>query len=162
MFFFLSAFSTLLSFQFISESKGKVYLVIVGPTLEKHEDFARDFFWQIQDLKGVVYLPSIPSDQLASAMLNSVAVLNSSHSEGLSNTLLEALYPFFLFFFFLISNPGFDLTWSLGNYESRSSRDCKESSRFVQSIFFALHKMIQFLTNPNKKLKRQHKFDKAQ
>jgi hypothetical protein len=67
--------------------------VIIGPPLSGHSEYATDFYRNVERHPGIFYLPELSQEDLHSAMSKSTAIVNSSISEGLSNALLEALYP---------------------------------------------------------------------
>jgi len=75
----------------------RVWLLVIGPILDN--DCASRLFSAIGGgggeqgaaHEGVAYHPPVPRDRLLALLCSSAAVLNSSLSEGMSNTLLEAM-----------------------------------------------------------------------
>ncbi|TSD00657.1 MAG: glycosyl transferase/hydrolase, partial [Candidatus Peregrinibacteria bacterium Greene1014_49] len=68
----------------------RVHLVIIGA--DRDPTYAQKCRHIAMALPGIQILPPIPADDLHAAMKESNAILNSSHSEGLCNTLLEAMH----------------------------------------------------------------------
>lgn len=64
-------------------------LVFLGPILEAA--YGRAFLAELASSPGALHLPAIPPDAMAAALAGADVVVNSSLSEGLSNTLLEAM-----------------------------------------------------------------------
>lgn len=68
----------------------EIRLVIVGPVLDQsYYDFVRA---QSTHLPGVFIIPPLDSAKLCSAICESLAVLNTSISEGMCGTILEAMH----------------------------------------------------------------------
>jgi len=65
------------------------FFLIIGPPLDPV--YTSTVMDQISNLEGVLYSPAVDQVSLHQLMLQSVAVVNSSLSEGLSNVLMEAM-----------------------------------------------------------------------
>ena len=73
-------------------TESSVCLRIVGPALDaKYADAARSELTGLLPSRAVRYMGSLPQPLLHAAMAEAVAVLNSSKSEGMCNSLLEAM-----------------------------------------------------------------------
>ncbi|KAL6074304.1 glycosyltransferase 1 domain containing 1 [Balamuthia mandrillaris] len=72
------------------EVRGReVFLLIIGPVLD--EQYGDAVLRKVESLRGIIYHPSIPRRLLHLLVMKSIAVVNSSRSEGLSNVLVEAM-----------------------------------------------------------------------
>ena len=71
------------------EHRPGVCLRIVGPELDS--DYAREVRLALEHCEGVRYCGALPREQLHGAMRLAEAVINTSHSEGMCNSLLEAM-----------------------------------------------------------------------
>lgn len=76
----------------IIESNEIIFLIIVGPTFSDQIEFTNLFLEKLRKTPGVIYLPALPQAKLCASMMDCIAILNSSKSEGLSNAILEALF----------------------------------------------------------------------
>eukprot|EP01098_Paradermamoeba_levis_P013305 TRINITY_DN6041_c0_g1_i1.p1 TRINITY_DN6041_c0_g1~~TRINITY_DN6041_c0_g1_i1.p1 ORF type:complete len:282 (-),score=88.45 TRINITY_DN6041_c0_g1_i1:13-768(-) len=66
----------------------KIYLLVVGPELDK--ECANQLKTKIQEAEGVVYHPELSQPDLFGCLLQSFALVNTSVSEGCSNIILES------------------------------------------------------------------------
>jgi glycosyltransferase involved in cell wall biosynthesis len=67
----------------------RVHLAVVGAPIEP--DYAADAIRALASRPGIHYLPALPRAELCAAMADADVVLNTSISEGLCCTLLEAM-----------------------------------------------------------------------
>lgn len=63
--------------------------VILGPCLD--EAYCQEFLKKIKNLDGVVYIPGLKATDTQACIKTSFALVNSSLSEGMSATILEAM-----------------------------------------------------------------------
>ncbi|MDP2438150.1 MAG: glycosyltransferase [archaeon] len=68
----------------------RLFLLVVGPRLDP--SFCEGFFRRVAPSPWLLYHEAVPSGLLHASMGDFAAVINSSHSEGLSNVLLEAMH----------------------------------------------------------------------
>ena len=72
------------------ESVQNVYLIIVGPVLD--ENYFKKLELKIDKSRSVMYHDRISQIDLYFSMLECNGIVNTSESEGLSNTILESMY----------------------------------------------------------------------
>lgn len=74
------------------EKRRNALLLIIGTTYVEYKDFSDRVKEDVNNFAGVFYHDAVDMPLLFALMLQSVAVVNSSLSEGLSNSLLEAFH----------------------------------------------------------------------
>ncbi|XP_072351856.1 glycosyltransferase 1 domain-containing protein 1 isoform X2 [Scyliorhinus torazame] len=67
----------------------RVYLIIIGPEVDTA--FTQQVKAKVKGARGVYLVSEKPQEELHAAMRDSFAVVNSSISEGMSSTILEAM-----------------------------------------------------------------------
>ena len=83
--------------------KEEIYLVIIGPILEElQSSFIQNFFEKMKKCKKTFYHKAVAHKTMIQLFLKSTVVINTSISEGLSNTILGLQLIYFLFYYFII------------------------------------------------------------
>jgi len=72
------------------EKRKNSLLLIIGTTYVEYKEFSEKVLGNVNNCEGIFYHEAVEMPLLFSLILKSVAVLNSSLSEGLSNSLLES------------------------------------------------------------------------
>ncbi|XP_064613174.1 glycosyltransferase 1 domain-containing protein 1-like [Liolophura sinensis] len=65
------------------------YLVFLGPKIE--EDYCQKFIQEVDRSPGVAYIDGVQLEDTHAAIRDSVALVNSSRSEGMASAILEAM-----------------------------------------------------------------------
>jgi len=77
----------------IAKDMPNIEIRIAGKFIESFVDLeTRNAIQKLKSLNNVTFMGLIPRDEVSAFLMNSIALINTSHYEGFSNTFLEAFY----------------------------------------------------------------------